>query len=217
MAQNKQHEFEFEDRPSSDRLSNRVLQWLARSYDTLRAWRGRASDTYLAANGDSALARNRVAYDVRAYFLQGDLVDEELAKWRPGFESLETIQVSPPKVNPSNATYVDWIRVADYLLLCVASPTDPLEQANQQRETEFQAALGSWRIRQVVHCGAAAIRADTDLTDEVLLGRLKKDHPDASMANIKEARRVARDGQPLEAPQQPQPAAALAPYQPLYF
>ncbi|MBB75794.1 MAG: hypothetical protein CMJ75_14910 [Planctomycetaceae bacterium] len=217
MAQNKQHQFTFEDSPSSDRLSNRVLQWLARSYGTLLEWRARASDTYLAANGDSAMARNRVAFEVRSYFLQGDLVQEHLAQWRPGFESLETVQVTPPKVSPSNAAYVDWVRVADYLLLGVASPTDPLEQANQQRETEFQTAIGSWRIRQVVYSGAAAIRADNDLPDEVLLARLKEDHPDASMANIKEARRVARDGQPLEAPRQPVPAARLEVYQPLYF
>lgn len=217
MAENKQHELAFEDAATSDRLSNRVLHWLARSYETLRQWRDRASDTYLATNGDSALARNRVAFDVRAYFLQGRLAAEKLDKWRPGFESLEEIEVAPPKVSPSNAAYVDWIRVADYLLLGVASPTEPLDRANQQRETEFQAAIGSWRIRQVVYSGATAIRADPELTDQDLLARIKKDQPAASMANIKEARRVSRDGHPLEAPQQPEAAAAMGPYQPLYF
>ena len=217
MAQNKQHEFAFEDAAGADRLSNGVLQWLARSYETLLHWRGHASDTYLATNGDSALARNRVAFEIRAYFLQEELPTEELPRWRPGFESQELLEVVPPKVSPSNAAYVDWIRVADYLLLGVASPTEPLDRANQQRETEFQAAHGSWRIRHVVYCGAAALRDDMELADSVLLERVKKEHPDASMANIKEARRLARDGHPLQPPQEPPPAATMRPYEPLYF
>jgi hypothetical protein len=55
------------------------------------------------------------------------------------------------------------------------------------------------------------------ITDPELLDRLKTEHPDASMANIKEARRLARDGQPLQPPQEPPPAAQLQPYVPLYF
>ncbi len=217
MAQSKQHELAFADTTGTDRLSNGVLQWLARSYETLLHWRDCASNTYLAANGDSALARNRLAFDVRAYFLQEKLAPEELPRWRPGFESQELVKIIPPKVSPSNAAYIDWIRVADYLLLGVASSTESLDRANQQRETEFQTAHSSWRIRNVVYCGAAALRDDMKMTDPDLLDRLKKEHPDASMANIKEARRLARDGQPLEAPQEPPPAAPLQPYAPLYF
>ena len=217
MAQSKQHEFAFEENTGADRLSNGVLQWLARSYETLLHWRDRASDTYLGSNGDSALARNRVAFEIRAYFLQEDLATEKLPRWRPGFESQELLEVTPPKVSPSNAAYVDWIRVADYLLLGVASPTEPLDRANQQRETEFQTAHGSWRIRHVVYCGAVALRDNTDMTDDALLARLKKEHPDASMANIKEARRVARDGHPLQPPQEPPPASTMRPYEPLCF
>ena len=217
MAQETQHNFDFETAAASDRLSNRVLQWLARSYETLLEWRQLATAAYIAANGDHALARNRVAFDVRAHFLEGDLLPADLEKWRPGFDDLQNFRMDPPKVSPSNAAYVDWIRIADYLLLSAASPIDIIDRANQQRETEYQSAISSYRIRRIVFETAATLRSDPELPDERLLSRIQKDHPDASMANIKEGRRVAKDGHPITAPKEPGAASAIGPYRPLYF
>ncbi|MAV36843.1 MAG: hypothetical protein CMJ59_15450 [Planctomycetaceae bacterium] len=212
-----QRELDLSQSTTSDRLSNGVLQWLARSYQTLQQWRSTATATFIAANGQSDLARNRMAFLVRAHFLEAPPQAESVERWQQGFEEIETVELTPPKVTASNAAYVDWLRIADYLLLACASPIEELEKANQQRESEFQIVLNSYRIRSIVYDAVVIIREDASLSDDALLKTTQQSHPDASMANVKEARRVSKEDTAVTSPKEPRAAAPMEPYQAIYF
>ena len=103
------------------------------------------------------------------------------------------------------------------LLRACASPIEELEKANQQRESEFQIVLNSYRIRSIVYDAVVIIREDASLSDDALLKTTQQSHPDASMANVKEARRVSKEDTAVTSPKEPRAAAPMEPYQALYF
>lgn len=203
--------------PPSDRLSGSILGWLARTYKTMEEWKAKARDVFFSSNGDSNLSRIRVAGIVRTHFLETPPKPEDVKRWKRGFEEIETVHVTPPKVSPSNSAYVDWLYVADYLLLACASPTEQLEEENQRRETEFQNVLGSYKIRMVVYDAREQMRDDASLADKDVLAAVQTKHPKASMANIKEARRLEKENVFHVAPKEPIPVQPMPRYSALYF
>jgi len=212
-----QNELDFTESPASDHLSCSVLEWVARTYETMEEWKAKAKDVFFSSNGDSNLSRNRVASIVRSHFLETPPKPENVQRWKTGFEEIEAIHVLPPKVSASNSAYVDWLYIADYLLLACASPTEQIDEENQRRETEFQNALGSYKIRSIVHDACGKMRNDTTISDNEILVDVQKENPKASMANIKEARRLEKGKVLHNAPKEPIPAEPMLRYTPLYF
>lgn len=202
---------------TADRLSETVLDWLGRSYQTIEEWKAFARGVFFAANGDSNVSRNRVASLVRSHLLESSPTPASVNRWSPGIEVIETVVVSPPKINASNAAYVDWLYVADYLLLACASPSEQLDEENQRRETEYQSVWGSYSIRLVVHAAREEMRRGAGLTDDECLAAIHSRHPKASMANIKEARRLEKTRTALEPPTAPIRAEPMRPYTSLFF
>lgn len=203
--------------PASDRLSDSVLEWLGRTYETMEEWKAKARDVFFSSNGDSNLSRNRVASIVRAHFLESPPKPEDVERWKAGFDEIETVHITPPNVSASNSAYVDWLYIADYLLLACASPTEQLDAENQRRETEFQNVLGSYNIRLIVYDAREKLRHDPTLTDNDVLAAVQKKHPKASMANIKEARRLEKANVFHDAPKEPIRAEPMPRYTALYF
>ena len=125
--------------------------------------------------------------------------------------------MAPPKVSASNAAYVDWLFVADYLLLACASPSEQLEAENERRETEFQNVWSSYSIRLIVHAAREEMRQTPGLTDQDCLAAIQSRHEKVSMANIKEARRLEKMRSALEPPRSPTRAEPMRPYCSLFF
>jgi len=183
----------------------------------MEKWKAKAKEVFFSSNGDSNLSRIRVASIVRTHFLETPPEPEDVERWKKGFDEIETVHVMPPKVSPSNSAYVDWLYIADYMLLACASPTDWLDEENQRRETEYQHVLGSYRIRSIVYDARERMRHDTTLSDNDILVAVQKDHLKASMANIKEARRLEKGNVYHASPKEPIPADPMPRYTALYF
>lgn len=212
-----QNDLRFSDKRASDRMSETVLEWIGRTFESMEKWKVTARDVFFTSNGDSNVSRNRVASIVRTYFIDTPLSPEDVKRWNADFEKTETVRVSPPKVTQSNATYVDWLYISDYLLLACASLSEELEEENQRRETEYLGVMTSYKIRLVVHEARERMRNDSAWTDEDVLASVQDLHSKASMANIKEARRLEKADVLHDLPKEPVPAAPMPRYTPLYF
>lgn len=194
-----------------------IIGWLARSYETMEEWKSKARSVFYSSNGDSNLARNRVAGLIRAHFLEASLTTETIKRWKPGINEPVPEQVVPPKVTASNSAYIDWLCAADYILLACASLSESLAAENQKRESEFQNVLGSYELRLVVHKARLEMLESPTAIDEDLLSTIRLTHPDATMANVKEARRLEKLGRKNEMPKKPIAAAPMPRYVSLYF
>lgn len=217
MAREQTKTIDLSAAPPSDRLSKNILAWLARTYGVLEEWKDKSRELFLATNGDSNLSRIRLAAVVRAYFLQTPPMAENVNRWTGGFEEVETVHMVPPKVSASNATYVDWLYIADYLLLGCSSPFEQFDAENRRRETEFQSVNDSYKIRLVVYKTREEMRRDSSLADGEVLSKVKKVYSNASLANIKEARRLQQAKVTHEMPKEPMPVRLIPRYTALYF
>ncbi len=195
------------------------IQWLLRSYETSVEWKAKAKDVFFSVNGDSNLARNRVAGIVRNYFIENKnrLEPEDIGRWKDGENVVEKVRVVPPKISESNSTYVDWVYIADFLLLPFISPQDELDAENQRRETEFDNAMRSYKKRLTVEDARESIRRDSLSTDAAILESLKSRHPDASLAAIKVARKLEKENVLEPKAREPMKPAPMPPFKPLYF
>jgi hypothetical protein len=185
-----------------------------RTYETAEKWKSKARDVFYSANGDSNLSRNRVAATVRQHFVKTPPQPEDVERWNEGFEKIETVHVAPPKV--SDPAYVDWLYLADYLLLACASPTEEFDEENQRRETEFRAVLDSYKLRMVVHDAREIMRQDGTLKNKDVLGAVKKTHPNAKDANVVQARKLEKNNVLHAPPVKPVPSQPMPLYTPLY-
>ena len=202
---------------SVDRLSENVTAWLMRCYESQESWKQKARDVFMGANGDAALSRVRVAAMVRKYFLEDKPQPEDVKRWKDNFEGITVVHVEPPNVSASNAGYVDWLYVADYLLLGCAAITDEYTEENQRRETEFQQLWSSYELRLAVHDARDLIRAHREMSDGGILELLKKTHEKASLANVKQARHLESTGVPHSKPVRPERPNPLPRYTSVYF
>ena len=200
-----------------DRLTSDALQWLVRNYETQEAWKNEAIAIYFGANGDSVLARTKLSARLRKYFLEEGPKTEDVDLWDANFSGSKQVSVSPPKVNASNASYIDWLYIADYLLLGCGSPREDIEDENQKRETEYQQLLSSYQFRLHVHVALQEMEGSSDLDDKAILARIKKDLPKASLANVKEARKFQKESKDYRAPTEPERPEALPLYKSLFF
>ena len=190
-----------------------VLGWLARTYEVHQEWIRKARDVFFNSNGDSELSRQRLATIVRTYFIDQKPAPEEVDRWAGLLPVKE--KVVPPKVTPSNASYYDWLKVADYLLLPCASLDDEYLAENQRRESDYQQSLGSYTLRMQVNAAREAIR-ENPADDEVkILAIIQEKHAKASLANVKEAKRLEAKGEPLRNPTEPKRVSEMPRYKSL--
>lgn len=208
---------ELDSTRASDRHSAEVLDWLMRCYKTQERWKNLARRIFFLSNGDSVLSRTRVAGRVRQHFVEGKPKTEDVERWQESYEGTTKVQIEPPKVSASNAGYVDWLYIADYLLLPCSSPTERFQEENQRRDTEFQQLLGSYQIRMQVHGARGLIEKHADKDDDQILDLLKRDFVKASLANVKEARRLDASNASRNKPLEPEKPPRLDLYASVYF
>lgn len=197
-------------------LQRTPVEWIARSYESAEQWKKKSGEVFYSVNGESNVARNRVAAMVRDYFLALSPEPEAVRRWKKGSDEIETIIMQPPKVSESNAAYFDWVHIADFLLLACASPNDESPE-NQTRDNEYRKVLESFRIRNIVFHARHELISRPGASDEELLASLVSSHPTVALAHIKEARRLERSGSTNPEPKQPSPPSHVPLFVPIYF
>lgn len=187
-----------------DGLTQSILDYLTRSYEEYVAWTTKAKDVFLSVNGDSAVARCRVAYIVR----------QSISKRLEAGESV--IGLSKSKLQKLG--YVDWLFVADYLLIPLASSeNEDIKNENAQRKVEYGAIYDSYELRNRLYEARKLIRSHPNATNKEVLALLKETFPDASLANVSEARQQEKKGAGLERPVPPDKPKDLPPYESVFF
>lgn len=192
---------------SLDALPDRtraLCHWLKRSFKTSEEWADKATHIYLDANGDDALSRTILATEIRRHFIADSPGSEEIDRWNEGHTETERVLVVAPKITEANAAYVDWLYVADYLLLCCGTPRDEFDEVNTGRRGMHGKLAQSHRLRSLVAEAIKLLEADDGIDDERAVEQLKKIDKDASFATLKEARRW------LKAKARPLPSAEPA-------
>ena len=197
-------------------LCRTPIEWVARTYENAEQWKKQAREVFFSVNGDSNIARNRVAAMVREYFIALPTEPEEVRRWKKGCNEIETIMMRPPKVSESNAAYFDWVNIADFLLLACNSQIEDLPE-NQTRDKEYRDAFESFRIRNIVFCARKEFVAKPGVSDDDLLASLLSVHPTAALTHVKAARRLERSGAPNVQPLEPPPSSHVPRFVPIYF
>ncbi|RLS58248.1 MAG: hypothetical protein DWH91_02545 [Planctomycetota bacterium] len=201
---------------TDDPLQRSPIEWVSRCYESSEQWKQKAREVFLSVNGESNVARNRVAALVRDYFIALPTEPEAVRRWKKGSNEVETILMQPPKVSTSNAAYFDWVHIADFLLLACASPN--LESSeNQTRDNEYRSVLESFRIRNIVFHARRELVDKPAASDEDILASLRSAHPTVALAHVKEARRLNRSGTPNREPVEPPPPSPVPLFVPIYF
>jgi len=200
-----------------DRLSDDVLAWLNRDDENQEAWKQNGRDVFLSSNGDSVLSRTMLASQVRRYFLEDRPETEIVRRWNKGHTEIVSVRVDPPRISASNAGYVDWLFIADYLLLCCSGAAEFLLDENTRRDSAYQQLMSSYEIRRLSWEACQLIRQDPETSDEEILATLRRKNEKASMANVKQARRLVKPGNRTAEPVKPEQAEALQAYRPIYF
>ncbi len=203
--------------------SGTPLNWIIRTYQSRMEWQAKARMVFISVNGDSDVARNRVAAQVREFFKDTDLAPEDVERWKKGTNEKETIRVNPPKKSEASSGYVDWLHIADFLLMAGCSSTEEIDEEQQIRETEFQEAHRSYRMRLVVEEARKELRNDPSLSDDEIIQRLKdrctamfKDKKGPPLTAVDEARKLEKSGTRTPVPKAPLKPNPLPRYTTLY-
>ncbi len=202
---------------ASEQSTVTAVQWLARSYESMEHWKRTGKEVFFSLNGESDVARNRLASIIRKYFVDTPPGAEDVNRWRRDSTETETIRVVPPKISASNSAYVDWGYLADYVLLACAAISEELEDENQKRTTEYRQSLESHNIRLAVFDARMILRENPNLNDDDVLTQLKTKHEKAAAAHVKEARKLERNNVRYAPPKAPRESPAMNRYVPLYF
>lgn len=202
---------------TSEQSTSTAIEWLARSYESMEKWKRTGKELFFSLNGQSDVARNRLASVIRKYFVETPPVAEDVRRWKRDSTELETIRVTPPKISASNSAYVDWGYLADYVLLACAAVSEELEEENQKRASEYRQSLESYNIRLAVYDARTIIREKKDLNDTDVLTQLQTKHEKAAAAHVKEARKLERNDIRYAPPKSPKESPEMSRYVPLYF
>ena len=131
-----------------------------------------------------------------------------------------TVHVTPPTINESNAAYVDWLYVSDYLLICCGTARDDIDAENTQRRASFRPVQQSYALRRLVVLALEIMDKSPKIGDDELLAKLQAidgDESLASAATIKEAKRWAKAAKKPMPPVKPTEPPEMRLYQSLYF
>jgi hypothetical protein len=193
------------------------LEWLTRSYKTLEYWKQEAKELFFSLNGQSDVARNRLAMMIRKHFVDTPPISEDVTRWKRDSTETETIRMTPPRISASNCAYIDWGYIADYMLLACAAVSEEIETENQKRSAEYLQSLESFNIRQAVFDARTILREQPNLNDDEVFAILKTMHPNAAVAHVKEAKKLERSAAHYVVPKPPNRSPELNLYVPLYF
>lgn len=198
-------------------IDKAVILWLTRTYEVHDVWKKKATQDFFNVGGDDQLTLTRLASDVRDYFLELNLPCEDISRWSQDGSVIEKIRIIPPKVSASKHQFINWTKVADYLMLCCAVASDDIANENTRRVAENRIATQTYRTLSSVNAAQAIIRDRPVLPNEDVLELLKQSNSTAVIAHVKEARRREKAGLPIEELVEPNDPVLIDRYKPIYF
>lgn len=206
----------FNEHEVSQDQATTVLEWIARSYQSLENWKKEAENIFYSLNGQSEAARNRLALKLRDYFSNETLSVEEVKRWNRNHTFIETVRVTPPKISATRLAYIDWCYVADYLLLSCAVESASILVENQRRANESRIMIASYDILCAIFEARKIINGDSGFSNQQVLKMVKKIKDCVTLTHIQEARRQERNCEPLVQPRIPPVSVPMARYTAIY-
>lgn len=192
----------------------KVMEWISKDFESYSYWTNLGQEMFLFANGNCEVTRYRVADALRRSVTRQPPGQVQVQRWNDDFSSIVTIDVEPPAVTVANQLHVDWIRIADYVLLAAKDPFDRLDDENQRRKELGDWVTNSFEKRQLARKIKAFIAENPELSDDQVIEAMRKENKDVLKANIVLARKLADSNlDELE----PTPLEAIAGYKSLYF
>ena len=198
---------------------NKVLDWLTKDYETGEYWKDIGKEIHLASNGDSTLTRYRLADTLRRSMSKLQPGPVKYEKWNSDFTEVVTAEIDAPAISVSNETYVDWIRLADYLLLAAAVAEWPKrDEENQRRKMIYDQCRRGYEARMIVKAVAEYLEKHPTATDKDIKASLNRDGREILQVHISHAKKIVPHTSGREiVEQEPEPPAEIKPYMPLYF
>lgn len=168
----------------------KVHEWLTKDHPTSEYWKDIGREMYLVSNGDGVLARHRLADALRRSIskLQPGVVTYD--KWNEDFSAIVKVEIKSPDISTSHEAYVDWLRIADYLLLAAASTYPRLEDDNQRRKTMYDQSRRGYESRAIVMAVAAYLQANPSATDGEIQTALDRDDREVAQIHIAQAKKI---------------------------
>lgn len=193
----------------------KVHEWLTKDCPSAEYWKEIGKELYLVSDGDCVLTRHRLADVLRRSIskLQPGPVTYE--KWKDDFSEITKVEIESPGIGATNDAYVDWLRIADYLLLAAASTWPKLDEENQRRRTMYDQARRGYEARTIVKAVAAYLEEHPKAPDGDIQAALKHD---VGQVHIAQAKKVTPHTSGREIVEQgPEMPAQIERYKPLYF
>ena len=96
----------------------KVLDWITKDYETWEYYKNVGKELYLVSNGDSVLARYRLADVMRRSMSKLQPGPVKFEAWNSDCTEIITIEMNPAEISTSNEAYVDWLRLGGLHAAC---------------------------------------------------------------------------------------------------
>jgi hypothetical protein len=196
----------------------KVHEWITKDYPTSESWKEIGREIYLASNGNCALARHRLADALRRSISKLQTGPTTYQRWNEDFSAIVTLEIESPGISTSNDAYVDWIRIADYLLLSAASTWPRLEDDNQRRKTMYDLSRRGFDARMIVKAVAEYLKENPQAKDADVRDALTAKGIEVGQIHISQAKKITRHTGGVEiVEQEPELPTQIERYKALYF
>jgi hypothetical protein len=196
----------------------KVQEWLTRDYSTHESWKEIGKEMYLACNGDGVLTRHRLADALRRSISKLQPGPVSYDKWNEDFSAIVKVEIEPPTITTTSDAYVDWLRIADYLLLAAASTWPRLEDDNQRRRAMYDQSRRGYEARMIVKDVTEYLKENPTATDGDVRAALNREGREVIQIHIAQAKKTTPHTSGREiVEQEPEVPSQVNRYSPLYF
>jgi len=195
----------------------KVLDWITKDFETCEYYKNVGKELYLVSNGDSVITRYRLADLMRRNMSKLQPRPVKYQTWNDDYTEIITVEMTPAEITTANEAYVDWLRLADYLLLAAAGPSEKLDQENQRRRTMYEASQRGYQARKIVESVAKYLKENPEATDKDIKSALNDDGREVLQIHIQQAKKIPSPHGREIIEQPPEAPAEIGSYKTLYF
>jgi hypothetical protein len=199
----------FEARDSMTPEHEKVLDWITKDYESHTYWKNLGKEMFLVSNGDSVLTRHRVADALRRSISGHPTTPVTVSRWNDDFTAILAIEVDPPAIAVANQLYVDWIQIADYVLLAAAASFERLEEENQRRKEAFDRARNGYEARRLVGLVTEFLEQNPEASEDAVIAASRELNLDVKKAHIALARKLATKSDSRQRRREVEPTAPI--------
>ena len=116
--------------------TDEMVGWLYRDFESYENWKARGREIFLQVDGSSDGARKTLASDLCKYACGEKRKLVNVRNWREDLSEIVVHRVKPPDVSTSNCKEIEWLEIADYILLAASGGWEGIQIDNQRRSAE---------------------------------------------------------------------------------